>query len=454
MKLISSLIVMLMAVSSVFAYGVSNNKYSKINKVQEDKLKESLFTEKDDHRVKLYFKGDYLYSAIPYKDWYVSPDRAAILDKVVKKLTPKFVTSYIQKVAKELNLKSPEINKFVNSIDAMNFEEIKTQMEQLNLNRLDVWETIDLASDLEESNKYTKMQILNTKKLENLISEFEENIKPMIENTNENFFADYGVPSAMYVVLPSIKFKSGLLANASQYGAVGNVAKAIVNFLATGTWTATYFVHPWKVRKINLNTLEVSDDITLISDWKLWVSGSPNRKQADPTNTVSRVGLGLIWGDFNELSEITGMYTGGSTSLTNQSNTIPTSLNIKYGGIGPAYNQLGDFFKGNEIIKNVYVQMSLQKGWVSAVGKKPVTNFDLGYMGNLGNIAENIKISYTDMPKEMKKDLNINSSVSSSRVTNTNRSNDNNNKKDNSDSSKKGDVIDLDDFFNNPNKPK
>lgn len=401
-KLISILAALLLVVVGNYAEAADNGAFDKDVKVIKDVkivndekpgkteiVKISVEDFKDfskktmDDRVVPFQRGNQYYTMIPLRDLWFTPKRREAFE-VAQTFGEKLMKVWLKKA---LNIRYGDNNQLLDSeMTNLSTEQIRTILaqSQRESSMPSAKEIVAAASDAKDAVTRLKDKAKFFVDFDELINGFDQNqdeifqlrglqsVKSKMVPTAFSFVASFKVPAQFLEALKRTKYLSG------------------VSFLLNGSVSFTVTVRPWYVVKRNMDTGVVTTSWYLESATQAWLLKDLKTGVATVSGPL-RLGVGLIWGDFNRMGDISGVVGGYSRNFgMNTRSMIPSYMNVSFGAISAMADTLTQGLDLSNFIKNGYFFMTKQFGF------KPPTSsghLDGGFVLNLATLTDRVSLN-------------------------------------------------------------
>ncbi len=354
---------------------LTEKEKEEIKRVTDKDLRK--FSEKtvDDHVVQ-FRRGSYVYTMIPLRDLNNQARKESF--DVAQVFSEKLMRVWLKET---LNLRYSDNSQLLESqLENLSSEQIRNLLKKNGASGMpSAREIVEASRDAEEALKRLKSRAKFLVEFDDLISAYDGHQEEIAAERGLRALPRKAVPSALIFVasvkvpdqflelLKSVKYVSGLSA----------LLKGHINFTVTA--------RPWYVVKRNLDTNEVSTDWHIETAPHGWIVKDFRTKSLEMSGPF-RLGAGLIFGDSDRLSDMTGGVIGGSKNFGAKSASIggampvPSFYTVKFGAI-----------TSTSSVKNMYLTLTRQFGMAAPVGNQ--ITIDGGGVFNLSSITDRVKFA-------------------------------------------------------------
>ena len=342
-----------------------------------------------DDRVVEFRRGNEYYTMIPLRDLWFTPKRKEAFE-VAQTFGDKLMKVWLQKT---LNMRyggaEEEIQREISKLSAQQILELLKKGEQ-NSNFPTAREIVEASNDASDAVKKLKERSKFFVEFDELITGFDKNqeelfgdrglssLKSKVVPTAFSFIASFKVPTHFLESLKNTKYLAG----------AGVLLRGSINFSVT--------TRPWYVVKRNLDTGEQTSSWYIESASQAWLLKDLKTDKAAVTGPL-RLGVGVLWGDYDRMADIHGFVTGYSKSFNFKKTSldgalaIPSYTNVKVGTISAAAETLTKALDITNFVKNGYFMMTRQFGFQAPMGA--TGNWDVGGVFNLASITDRVALN-------------------------------------------------------------
>lgn len=338
----------------------------------------------DDHVVQ-FRRGNKLITLVPLRDFHTNAERKEAFE-VSQLFAEKLMKVWLRKT---LNIRYGDNQELIQSeLTKLSAEQIKNAIEKKE-GMPTAREIIAASQDAADALRKLKDRSKFLVDFDDLITAYDLNQDLINEQSGATAFAKRALPSA-FMFTVSFKVPDQLLAAIKSVRFVGTG----LSILLKGHINFTITVRPWKRVIRDLDTGKVVTDMYYETAPHAWIIKDV-RTNALNISVPVRIGAGLILGDFNRLSDLTGAVVGISKNFSPKKMIMSGALAI------PSYwtVKTGVITNGKEV-KNTYLTLTRQFGHKSDVSSH-ITG-DAGGIFNISKITDKMSLK-TDSLEDLLK---------------------------------------------------